>query len=235
MDLWSRRLFVTFGLAALGAGQATVSAAQGSKAGRLILKIHDTYPGMASGVRGDGARHETPTDPFSFYVDRLLTNPSPDPCVTAKLESSGLGFIWLDNNLTTDDCASQNGLTARTFVLQLPANACDGLGIGGGTPCTLRMNPGLGEEPLDHPRIRLSNLYSPKGKTPVAFLFLHPSGSYEVRSDQDIPFVKSGNTWTLTNAATPGGRSFSLWRIDGTSGSIASGFDLLFSIIANKQ
>lgn len=232
MDLWSRRLFVTFGLAALGAGQATVLAAQGSKAGRLILKIHDTYPGLASGVRGDGVRHEAPNDPFSFYVDRLLTNPSPDPCVTAKLESSGLGFIWLDNNLTTADCASVNGLTPRTFVLQLPANACDGLGIGG-APCTLRMDPGPGEQPFDHPRIRLSNLYSSKGKTPVAFLFLHPTGSYEVRSDQDVPFVKSGNTWTFTNTASPQGRSFSLVRIG--TGSIASGFDLLFSLTATKQ
>lgn len=235
MDSSRRRFVLTLALAALGAGQATVSAAP-PRGGRLTLKLSDASPGD-SHVRGDGVRHDTPPDGFSFYVDRLITPPPVvDRCVTAKLESNGLGFIWLDNDLTNADCASVNGLTPRTFVLQLPPGACAAMGLSGVDACTLRMNPGTGEEPLSHPRIRLSTLYGSKAKTPVAFLFVHNGLSYEVRSDLDVPFSKTGDTWTLVNNPTSsGGRAFSLWLISGSAGKVASGFDLSFNLVATKK
>jgi len=235
MSLSSHRLFVTLVVVALGLGQATLSAAPPSKGGRLTLKIHDTFPGNASGVRGDGVRHDS--DPsFSFYVDNTL--PGGELCVTANLQSSGFAFIWLDWWNNTGDCASLNSLTPRTFVLQLPTNACAALGIGH-NPCTLRMDHGVGEEPLSHPRIRLSNLYSKKARSPVAFLFVYNAVSYEVRSDADVPFTKTGNTWTLVNnPISASGQSFSLWEISSSGAgcpcNLAAGFDLAFDLIVNK-
>lgn len=213
------------------------------QSGLLTLKIHDTFPGASSGVRGDGERHETMTDPFTFYVDHRLAGG--DPCVTAAVDASGFSFIRLDRRLNANqdipDCANTWPATPRTFISQLQGSACTALGLT--SPCVLRLAPQMGEEPFISPRIRLSKLFSSKKRTPVAFLFQLQSNltQYELRSDADLTFSRVGNVWNFTNNAASGGgggQSFSLWRIEGPGPPCpckdAGPFDLLFSIVVNK-
>jgi hypothetical protein len=144
------------------------------------------------------------------YYDHSLN--AHDPCVTARVSSTGLFFIYLDYNPaygSPGDCDKNLGIVGtsedRTYFLTFPAASgiCTALGhTASGGECTLVTD--------NSPRISADNLFAKNATSaPVEFMFGWNGYSYSHQTDHNATVSGSGTTRTASYAGT-----VSLWQVN---------------------